>query len=146
MTSAINVTMKDADNFQEISLDEMMSRIKTIVPDSFDMVVAIARGGILPGYLIAKFLDIPLEIIHLNLRNDSHQQIRTEPLLLKPVDFEFANKRIILTDDVSNTGLTMEKAKKTLQNCQITTLVISGNADISLFGPHNRCINWPWSK
>lgn len=137
--------MEKIEDYQIIHLDEMMELIRKNVPKQFDLVTAVARGGILPGYLASRFLDIPMEVIHLNLRNDDHQKVREEPLLLKPLDFEWLGKRILLTDDVSNSGLTLNQAKKLLDGAaQITTLVISGKGDISLFGPHDRCIRWPW--
>lgn len=138
--------MNDHNAFMEISLDEMMTRIKQQIKPEYDIVVAIARGGVLPGYLVSRYLDIPMETIHLNLRDNTHKQIHPVPLLLKPVDFEYAGKRILLTDDVANSGATLTKAASLLPGAVITSLVISGNGTISLFGPHDRCIKWPWSK
>ncbi len=132
---------------QIIKLDELMQKIKqklTLPNHNFDLVVAIGRGGILPGYLASSYLDIPMEIIQLEFRNDAHQAIHDTPQLLGPLGFETANKRVLLTDDVANTGASLNKAKTLLQGAIITTLVISGNGDISLFGKHDRCITWPW--
>ena len=128
----------------DINLDDMMEKIREKVSDGYDAVVAIGRGGILPGYLAARFLDIPLEIIYLNLRDENHREIRVEPLLTKVFNFNAEGKKILLTDDVSNSGKTFEAAEKYLNGGIITTLVISGKGDISLFGPHDRCIRWPW--
>jgi hypothetical protein len=138
--------MEEIKESQEIRLDEMMERIREKLKPEYDLIVAIARGGILPGYLASRFLDLPLEILHLNLRNDQHQKVREEPLLLKPLDFSPAGKRILLTDDVANSGSTLKKAAALLpDSLSVQTMVISGNGDISLFGPHDRCIRWPWS-
>jgi len=129
-----------------ISLDLLMQLVKEKINDKFDMVVAIGRGGILPGYLAARYLDIPLEIITLHFRDDFHKIELPEPQLQSKINFEVDNKKILLFDDVSNSGKTIEKAKKMLPNCKsITTAVISGNADISLTGAHDRCIKWPWN-
>ena len=130
----------------DIKLDKIMSGIKEMVGDDFDIVVAIGRGGVLPGYLVSRHLDIPLEIIYLNLRDESHREIRDTPLLTKRFDFNPYGKRILLADDVSNSGKTLRKAEQYLKGGKVTTMVISGIADISLFGPHNKCINWPWDK
>ena len=132
---------------QRIGLDDLMAKIREKVNEAgFDLVVGVARGGLLPAYLAARWLDIPLETIHLNLRDDSHRPVRERPLLLKPVDFDWAGKRILLCDDVSNSGATLAVAADCLPGARITSLVISGTADISLFGPHDRCIRWPWSR
>jgi len=133
-------------SFIEISLDVMMQQIKELVTGRYDLVVAIGRGGILPGYLAARYLDIPLEIIYLHFRNEQHQQELPEPCLTKEIDFSVENKKILLFDDVANSGKTLNVAKKFLFGAvEITTAVISGNADISLTGPHDCCIKWPWT-
>lgn len=132
---------------QRIGLDDLMGRIREkLNPGGFDLVVGVARGGILPAYLASRWLDLPLETIHLNLRDDNHRPVRERPLLLKPVDFDWAGKRILLCDDVSNSGATLKTAAECLPGAMISSLVISGKADISLFGPHDRCIAWPWSR
>lgn len=127
-----------------IQLDEIMQRIRENVSARYDLVVAIARGGILPGYLVSRYLDLPLEIISINFRNDSNQAQHQRPVLLRPLAFDPKGKRILLVDDVSNSRATLQKAKTLLNGTEITTLVISGDADISLYGPHDRCIHWPW--
>jgi len=131
---------------QSIGLDDIMQRIKAALRGSaFEMGVGVGRGGILPAYLASRFLDLPLEVLHLNLRDDSHAQVREAPLLLRPLGFSAAGKRVLLCDDVSNTGVTLAKAVALLEGASVRTLVISGKADYSLFGPHDRCIAWPWA-
>ena len=139
------MTKKDQ-NKMKISLDEIMDKIKSKLQNEYDIVVAISRGGILPGILISKFLNIPMEIIYLKLRDDNHKKVFEAPKVVKPFDINLTGKKVILVDDVSNSNLTLNKAKELINSKNITTLVISGNADISLFGPHDRCIIWPWNK
>jgi hypoxanthine phosphoribosyltransferase len=75
---------------------------------------------------VSQYLKKPLEIIYLNLRNDENEKIRDEALLLKKVDFEFQNKKILLVDDVSRTSLSLEKAKELLNDAKyIKTLVFN---------------------
>jgi hypoxanthine phosphoribosyltransferase len=137
----------DASLEQRIGLDDLMAKIREKLSDSaFDLVVGVARGGVLPAYLASRWLDLPLETIHLNLRDDSHRPVRDIPLLLKPVDFAYEGKRILLCDDVSNSGATLKMAADCLPGALIRSLVISGKADISLCGPHDRCIFWPWNR
>ncbi|WP_455381517.1 phosphoribosyltransferase [Salinispira pacifica] len=138
--------MYEGDDFQHISLDDMMLRIRERVPEAFDMVVAVGRGGLLPGYLAARFLDVPLESVSVRFRDDSHRPLYPEPRVESAPTFDSAGKRILLTDDVSNSGATLRKAAALLAGAKVTTLVISGNADISLYGPHERCIRWPWDR
>lgn len=132
----------------EISLEEIMKKIRLkIYDEKYDFVVSINRGGLLPGYLISKYLSVPLEQITLNLRDENHKKIRDIPLLLKKINFSVKNKNILLVDDIVNSSTTMNFAKKLLEEANsIKTVVIFGNADISLFGVHNECIIWPWER
>jgi uncharacterized protein len=140
-------SIMDKSPSQKIELEELMNRIRTSLKKAdFDLVVGVARGGVLPAYLASRWLDLPLECIHLNLRDDTHRPLRDQPLLLKPVDFDCRGKRVLLCDDVSNSGATLRSAAEYLSGASVTTLVISGKADISLFGPHDRCIQWPWDR
>ncbi len=136
-------------DFQIITLDAVMEKITASLSGlKFDIIVAVGRGGILPGYLASRLLDIPLEILYLTFRDDTHKQIYNEPLIkgtFRDTLISLSGKKILLTDDVSNSGATINKAKSILKGNEITTLVISGNADISLYGPHEHCIKWPWS-
>ena len=71
---------------------------------------------------------------------------RPTPQLINGPLQETNGLRVLLVDDVCNTGATLRKASQELQAAEITTMVISGEADISLFGAHDRCIRWPWSR
>jgi uncharacterized protein len=53
-------------------------------------------------------------------------------------------KHILLVDDVSVTGATLETAEKLLPNFQVTTLVIKGKADFVLYPDVRACILLPW--
>ncbi len=131
-------------DLQHISLDDMMKRIRECLTNDFDLVVAVGRGGVLPGYLAARYLHVPLEIVDVRYRDDTHMPIYPEPRVGKPLGIDPRGKRVLLTDDVSNSGATLRKASELLDGAKITTLVISGKGDFSLYGPHNRCIRWPW--
>ncbi len=122
----------------------MMAAIKEKVAGEFDLVVGIERGGILPAYLAARWLKVPMSSMRISFRDDNHQQLTPEPVLLRGQEEEVNGRRILLADDVGNSGATLRRAAEELKGAEITTLVISGNADISLFGPHEQCILWPW--
>lgn len=132
------------DNFQ-LNLDDLMQKIKSKITAKYDLIVGIARGGILPGYLASRYLNCPFETLHLNFRDDNHVKSYDAPILLKPISFKTEDLRILLFDDVANSEATINKAKFLLSDAKsITTCVISGKADISLYGPHDCCIKWPW--
>jgi hypoxanthine phosphoribosyltransferase len=138
--------MRDAPGEMLVSLDALMDRIRECLEGKeFDLVVGISRGGVLPAYLASRFLDKAMETVYLNLRDEDHKPVRESPLLLRGVEFGFQGKRILLCDDVSNSGATLQAASAALPGASISTLVISGKADFSLLGPHDRCIRWPWA-
>lgn len=132
-----------------LSLDDLMERIiSDLGEDRYECVVAIARGGLLPGILCARYLNMPMETIPITFRSDDKTPLYSEPRILASVPREsIDNKKILLVDDVSNSGATLERATESLkESASITTLVISGRADISLYGEHRECIHWPWEE
>jgi len=78
--------------------------------ESFDIVIAVARGGMLPGRLICDFLNIKrlssLQIRH--YESGGEQMERAE--ILDPVRVELEGKRVLLIDDVNDTGKTLRAA------------------------------------
>ena len=126
------------------TLDEILNKIKAIeFQDDFDTIVAIARGGIFPAALLQQKLMIDFEIIWLNFRNEKQQPQYDEPVLLKPITFNFKNKKLLLVDDRSRTGKTFVKGKSLLTEALlIKTFVVNGKADYPLFD--EECFIFPW--
>jgi uncharacterized protein len=126
------------------TIDEILNKIKTIeFREDFDIIVAIARGGIFPAALLQQKLLIDFEILWLNFRNENQQPQHDEPVLLKPVAFNYINKRILLVDDRSRTGKTFEKGIGLLKGARfIKTFAVNGNADYPLY--NETCFRFPW--
>ena len=126
------------------TIDEILDKIKAIeFREDFDTIVAIARGGIFPAALLQQKLIINFEIIWLNFRNEKQQPQHDEPVLLKPVTFDYLDKKILLVDDRSRTGKTFNKGKSLLTGARfIKTFVVNGKADYSLFD--EECFTFPW--
>ena len=123
---------------------EIINGIKKLnLKNKFDLVIGISRGGIVPAAIISLYLGLPLEIIKLNFRDDSQKPKFSAPRLLSSIDFDFEGKRVLLVDDRSNSGATLETAKKLLLKAEsVKTLVINGKADYSLF--EEGCFKMPW--
>lgn len=116
---------------------------KLNLKDKFDLIVGISRGGVVPAAIISSYLRLPLEIIRLNFRDESKNPKYRSPKLLRKIDFNFADKRILLIDDRSNSGATLRTAKKLLTKAKsIKTFVINGKADYFLFDED--CFKLPW--
>jgi xanthine phosphoribosyltransferase len=126
------------------TIDEILNKIKAIeFREDFDTLVAIARGGIFPAAMLQQKLMIDLEIIWLNFRDEKQQPQHDEPVLLKPVNFDYKNKKILLVDDRSRTGKTFVKGKSLLSEARLVkTFVVNGKADYPLFDED--CFTFPW--
>lgn len=128
----------------EKSFDEFLNKIRSIQFDeSFDMIVAIANGGIIPAAFLNQRLDVEIHLLKINLRDKFQQPKYDSPMLVSPIDFEFENKSILLVDDRVKTGSTLNYAKKLLQKAKtIKTFAVNGKADYALY--NEMCFKFPW--
>jgi hypoxanthine phosphoribosyltransferase len=116
---------------------------KFILPD-VDFVIGIAEGGLVPASLAAYKLGRELKTIKINLRDENNNPRYENPKVLQRLNEEIRNKKILLVDDVSVTGKTLEAAKSLFPNNAITTFAMKGKADLVLFPEIKECVNWPW--
>lgn len=133
-------------NVQEkVALDfpTIRARLEGLELPPADVVVGIATGGTVPASLVAYRLGLPLAVMRLNYRAEDNtpQRPRPEPLgAFSPPE----RGRVLLVDDVSVSGQTLEVARALLPGLEVTTLVFKGRADIVLFPEVKRCVQWPW--
>lgn len=110
-----------------------------------DWVVGIGRGGVVPASLLAHQLKCGLTIVQLNYRDDENRPSYEEPIWIREFSPDFtSDARILLVDDVSVSGKTMEAARARLTDYRVSTLVLKGKADYVLFPDIKTCVNWPW--
>ena len=126
------------------SFEEIIDRFRKIMfLEEFDMIVAIANGGIIPAAILNQRLTIQMELLKINLRNSEHKIKYNSPKLLEPIHFEFKNKRILLVDDRVKSGQTLKFASDLLQDAKIIkTFAVNGKADYSLYDED--CFMFPW--
>ena len=126
------------------SFEDVLERVRTIeIPETFDLVVAIANGGIIPAALINQRLGCEYQLLKLNLRDAMQNKLYDKPKLLEEIDFDFKGKRILLVDDRVKTGTTLEFAKELLSEALvIKTLAVNGIADYCLY--NETCFRFPW--
>ena len=124
------------------------SRLKQLDLPDVDRVVGIATGGIVPASLVAYKLERPLSLLHIKYRDEGNAPLYNAPVLQSSdgllLDESNASQRLLLVDDVSVSGKTLELARKTLRRHQILTLVMKGEADYQLFPEIESCVDWPW--
>lgn len=126
------------------TFDEVMERFRSITfQEEFDLIVAIANGGIVPAAIINQRLQTEIQLLKINLRDEYQHPKYDEPKLLAPIDFDFKDKRILLVDDRIKTGSTIKLAKELMKEAKvIKTFAVNGNADYALFD--ESCFKFPW--
>ena len=128
----------------DLSFTTISSRIREIKFPDIDLVVGIATGGVVPASLVAFYLQCPLEIIQINYRDEENSPRYEFPKILQDFDRLISSKRILLVDDVSVSGKTLEVAKAYLADSTVFTFVLKGQADYTAFPEISKCVNWPW--
>jgi uncharacterized protein len=111
--------------------------------ETFDMIVAIANGGIVPAALLQQKLKIPVELLKISFRDTTHKPLYDTPQLIAPIQFDVTGKKILLVEDRVKTGATLEHARQLLQGAALVkTFAVNGPADYPLF--NENCFSFPW--
>jgi len=127
-----------------LSFREITERLKTIDLPDVDLVIGIGSGGIVPAGFVAFHLDAELQVMVLNYRDEKNNPRYDEPKVLEKPDWKLDGKKILLVDDVSVSGKTMNAALDLLKGYDVKTLAMKGKADYVLFPEIKDCVKWPW--
>lgn len=113
--------MKNDFTAKIISFDEVykishkLSLQITAYAASFDMIIGIARGGVIPARLLCDFLNID----HLTTIQVRHYSSGAEELekasIPDSIDQDLKGKNVLLVDDVNDSGKTFEAAVNHIQ-------------------------------
>lgn len=122
-----------------------MARFREIeFHDQFDIIVAIANGGIIPAAILNQRLGVEFQILKINLRDTNQKPKYENPQLLSPVGFEYRDKTILMVEDRIKTGATINFAIGLLKGAKkIKTFAVNGNADYALY--NESCFRFPWN-
>ncbi|MGE5483950.1 MAG: phosphoribosyltransferase [Ignavibacteriales bacterium] len=99
------------DDVMEICRDLAMTIHKDFDPD---IVIGVARGGLIPATVIASILRKDLFPVSLSRRMKG-VIVREKPEVLVPVSDEVAGKRVLIVDERSETGETLRLAVREAQ-------------------------------
>ena len=80
-----------------------------------DYVVGLTRGGLVPANLISQYLECPMETLKVSLRDDNSQP---ENNLWMSED-AFEQKRILIVDDINDSGATLNWIKEDWQSSNL---------------------------
>lgn len=86
----------------------------------FDLIVAIARGGMTVAQILSDFLSLPVATFTVSSYKDLRQEKSSEVSF--HVGGGLKNKRILLVDDVSDTGKTFERGVEYLHKLGATSV------------------------
>lgn len=125
-------------------MDEIKEKMYAMdFAEHFDLIVAIANGGIIPAVMLGQILQVKIELLKINYRDINQKPIYESPKLLSAVDFDIKDKTILLVEDRVKTGATLEYAKQLLAGAAVVkTFAVNGPADYSLY--NEVCFSFPW--
>lgn len=126
------------------SFEEVLQKFRDIqFLENFDMIVAIANGGVIPAAIINQRLNVELNLLKINLRDPFQRPKFDSPQLLEPISFDFKNKTILLVEDRIKTGATVNFALSLLKDATLVkTFAVNGTADYELY--NESCFRFPW--
>ena len=128
------------------SFEAVKLRLEEITfEEPFDLIVAIANGGIVPAALLNQKLGLDLQLLKLNLRDSQQRQLYDKPRLLEQINFDVQGKTILLVEDRVKTGNTLNFAKDLLLEAgakTIKTFAVNEKADYCLYD--ELCFRFPW--
>ncbi|NMB06326.1 MAG: phosphoribosyltransferase [Bacteroidales bacterium] len=126
------------------TFETVMQRFREITfQEQFDMIVAIANGGIIPAAILNQRLNLRMELLRINLRDPSQKPLFERPQLVSPIDFDIKGKTILLVEDRIKTGATVNFAIDLLYDArEIKTFAVNGKADYALYD--EECFKFPW--
>jgi len=128
-----------------LTFKEITQRLREIEFPETDLVIGIGTGGVIPASLVAFSLGCELRILTLSFRDENNNPLQDSPVVVsKPEDLDLAGKKILLVDDVSVSGKTMETALNVLKGQNVKTFALKGKADYVLFPEIKDCVKWPW--
>jgi len=129
-----------------LSFKQITERLRQLDLPEIDLVIGIGSGGVPPATFVAFYLNADLEVMTLNYRDEKNNPRYDEPKVLYQPLWNLEGKRILLVDDVSVSGKTMNAALELLKGFDVKTLAMKGKADFVLFPEIKDCVKWPWKE
>jgi len=101
-----------------VDIEEIVENLSASIKDSgynVDVIIGILRGGVIPAKLLADKLGVDdLGVMEVKLYTSIGER-RSKPYLRQPLTLPVRNLNVLIVDDVSDTGLTLEFAVNAVQ-------------------------------
>jgi|TARA_B100001971_G_C18245308_1_gene573819 hypoxanthine phosphoribosyltransferase len=99
-------------------IDQQCKRLAKCIKDqklTFDLILSLSRGGLVPGRLLSDYLDNnELYTTRVKFYSDIGKRIN-KPLITSLTDLDLHGKRILLVDDIADTGESLIAVLKHLE-------------------------------
>lgn len=110
-----------------IDIEEICRDITKQITDKkweFDTIISVGRGGMIPARILSDMLSIPTVYMY-NIKlykgiGDRHNRPTTESF-----NYNIEKKRVLLVDDILDSGITIEHVYNNLQNNRTSELKIA---------------------
>jgi hypoxanthine phosphoribosyltransferase len=89
-----------------------------------DIIVGVSRGGLAPTRILSDFLDVHDVIILGVAFYEEIGRTGNEPVITHPLSLGIRGKKVVLLDDVSDTGGSLALAKKHVQSLAPSELLV----------------------
>ncbi len=92
---------------------------------TLDIIVGVSRGGLLPARIISDLLDIPqLTSIRIEFYAEINQPSQ-KPVITQPVPLSLHGKHVLVVDDITDSGKSLQLAKIEFEKTAIKTYTLS---------------------
>ena len=128
---------------------EIKSLVEKIGRGNFNFIVAVSRGGLIPATYLSRALDIrQISVIALQSYKGRNRGDIVEykmPWLEEkevPLDIQ---KKMLIVEDIVDSGKTLEYLRKKLPLAKVASLVTKGRLDPDFFSSkENLWVRFPW--
>jgi hypoxanthine phosphoribosyltransferase len=114
-----------------------------------DIIVAIGRGGYMPGRILSDFLDV-MDLTSFKIEHYRAAQKDRKARVRYPLTADLTGRRVLLVDDVSDSGDTFRVALEHLRGCgpaaEVRTAVLH-HKTVSAYAPDyfaQKVVKWRW--
>ena len=121
------MTKKAFYNWQQVEdLTQDIIRQLHVDQQTIDCVVGLTRGGLTPAVLVSQYLDIPMHAVKVSLRDHVGQEDLEQMAGFLGIN-DTVKKRVLVIDDINDTGATINAIKDVWGDEYVTYAVLINN-------------------